>query len=90
VPPLQHIAEIYSNSAKREYYHKRRRANDTMSDSGNPMSSPNVDVDRLKEYMDSMSRSGFPPPEEVQALINSVIKKGLEKYGKKSQKKRET
>jgi hypothetical protein len=59
-----------------------------MSDSGNPMSSLNIDEDTLKEYMDSTSRSGHPLLEEVQALLLSAIKKRLEKDENKSQKKR--
>jgi hypothetical protein len=74
LPPLQHITEILIQ--QRENIITKEEANDTMNNSGNPMSTPNVDVDRLKEYMDSMSKSGHLPPEEVQAVFYSAIKKG--------------
>jgi hypothetical protein len=56
-----------------------------MSASGNPL--PPADLDKLKEHMNTMMRSGNPLPEEIQALINSAIKKRSEQDEKEKAKK---
>jgi hypothetical protein len=63
----------------------KEEANNTMSDSGNPL--PPADLDKVKEHMNTMMRSGNPLPEEIQELINSAIKKRLEQDEKEKAKK---
>jgi hypothetical protein len=95
---LEYTVQQFTSSAQREYIITKEEANDTMSDSGNPMSSPNIDVDRLKEYMDSMSRSDAPdsadtaldrfykiivPPVASAVVPETVISNGVERRRKR-------